>query len=204
LPLFVTNLELIIMKKATAWILYLAGATLVIAALFIGGPALAPANHAQASTQLAPATTTTPTAEPKIGGTPTRIVVATHAIDLPVIQGAFSATTGEWTLTNNKAQFATNSSVANNKAGNTFIYGHDIPQVFKRLASLQPGETAQVYTDTGYIFTYRFRSAIDVAPSDTSIFDYNGPSILTLQTCSGIWSETRHLMTFDFIEVQKA
>jgi LPXTG-site transpeptidase (sortase) family protein len=193
------------MKKSLAWKLYLTGGALIIAALFIGAQTFSWPLHVQAwqaTVNLAPASPQ-PTAQQKIGGIPLRIVVAGRDIDLPVIMGSYDAKTGEWTLSNNKAQFATNSSVANNKVGNTFIYGHDIPQVFKRLESLKPGDTAQIYTDNGYVFTYAFRNAIDVNPSDTSIFNYSGPSILTLQTCSGIWSQTRHLMTFDFVEAHK-
>jgi LPXTG-site transpeptidase (sortase) family protein len=198
------------MKKSLALKLYLTGGALIIAALVIGAQTINWPLQVQASqvtVNLAPATT--PASQPgqpqqKIGGTPVRIVVPNRTIDLPVIQGSYDPDTGNWTLSNNKAQFALNSSVANNKLGNTFIYGHDIPQVFKRLEGLVAGDIAQIYTDNGYVFTYKYRSSIDVDPSNTNIFSYSGPSILTLQTCSGVWSQNRHLMTFDFVEVRKA
>ena len=194
------------MKKSIAWKLYLIGGALIAAALLIGGPTLGWPLHVQATplaVNLAPATTPTTQSQTKIGGTPVRIVVPSRTIDLKIIEGKYDPKTGDWTLSNDKAQFAINSSVANNKAGNTFIYGHDIPQVFKRLEGLVPGDIASIITDTGYTFTYRYRSAIDVDPSNTSIFSYSGAPVLTLQTCSGIWSQSRHLMTFDFVEVHK-
>lgn len=197
------------MKKHLATtIAYLVGGAFIITALILGAQTISwpvEVQASQATVNLAPASSaTTQQNQPKIGGTPVRIIVPSRNIDLTVILGSYDPSTGNWTLSNNKAQFATNSSVANNKAGNTFIYGHDIPQVFKRLEGLQPGDLAQIYTDNGYVFTYKYRTAIDVDPSNTGIFTYSGPSILTLQTCSGIWSQNRHLMTFDFVEVHKA
>lgn len=190
------------MKKSTAISLYIIGTTLLVAAFILGVQTLgwfrvAPTMVALNTTPI------TQQGQPKIGGTPVRIAVPARNIDLTIIQGSFNQQTGEWTLSDIHAHFATNTSVANNKTGSTLVYGHDTMKVFKPLEQLAVGDLAYIYTDNGYKFTYRFRSAIDVPPTDTSIFSYQGAPILTLQTCSGILSQTRHLMTFDFTEVQK-
>lgn len=138
-----------------------------------------------------------------ISGKPVRVVVASQNIDLTVADGSYDPRSGEWTLSQDKAHFALISTPANNRNGNTFIYGHNTPQVFKRLADVKAGEEAQVITDNGYKFTYKYRTSINVKPRDTAVFAYQGPSILTLQTCSGLWDETRQLLTFDFVKVDK-
>jgi LPXTG-site transpeptidase (sortase) family protein len=194
------------MKNSTAWKLYGLGGALIVIALVLGWQAIGWPFALQAASftvNLAPATSQSQPQLQKVSGKPVRIRVASRAIDLPVIDGTYDATSGNWTLSNTKAQFALNSSANNNRGGNTFIYGHDVPQVFKALEGLAVGDIAEVTTDNGYVFTYRYRSAIEVEPTNTSIFTYSGPPILTLQTCSGIWSQNRRLMTFDFVEVQK-
>lgn len=195
------------MKKRISWTLKLGLFAMLPMALFAAGPIWqwmsGMQQHVQAqniTVQLAPqAQYDLP---PKVlRGKPLRIVIPSQNIDLTVIEGSFNPRTKEWTLTKDKAQYAVNSSVANNQGGNTFIYGHDIPQVFRNLVNLKPGDIATVYTENNLVFTYKFRSEVIVPPTDTTIFSYTGAPILTLQTCSGYWSESRRLMTFDFVEV---
>ena len=91
----------------------------------------------------------------------------------------------------------------NNHDGNTFIYGHNNKYVFGRIKSLQPGQKAIVYTANNYMFTYSYLSNVVVEPGDTSVFDYTGPPILTIQTCSGNWNEKRQMYTFKFQNINK-
>lgn len=136
-----------------------------------------------------------------IEGTPVRIHVPSLAIDLDIINGYYNQNNKTWTLTRDMAQYATITPKANNTAGNTFIYGHDIQAVFARLNRLKAGDQVIVYTDNGHHFTYNFRSSIETTPYDDSLFAYKGAPILTLQTCSGIWSQNRQLFTFDLVGV---
>lgn len=138
-----------------------------------------------------------------ISGKPVQITVSSVTIDLSVAEGVYNQITGEWTLSSDKAHFATISSLANNKTGNTFIYGHNSSKVFQRLADVKVGDTAQIFTDSGYVLTYKYRQSVDVSPQDTTIFSYQGPAILTLQTCSGLWDQMRQLLTFDFVKAEK-
>lgn len=195
------------MKKNLAWKLYFTGGALITLALIIGGHSFSwPLSLPASPVTVAIKNNSTPnvTEVPTIAGKPVRIIVPARNIALPVIDGYYNQKTGDWTLTNDKAQFATVTSLANNKAGSTLIYGHDTSRVFKRLEQLQPGDEAQVVTDDGHVFVYRYRSGVDVKPTDTSILHYSGPAVLTLQTCSGSWSQNRKLMTFDFVEVHNA
>lgn len=151
---------------------------------------------------------TTPPAKPQpefvlVSGKPVRLVVSASGIDLPVDEGYYNEATGTWTLSPSHAQFAMMTLLANNHSGNTFIYGHGTDQVFGQLVSKPPGpgSTAEIYTDNGHVFTYTFQSSRDLTPADTSVFDYTGPPILTIQTCTGPVSEWRTMYQFTFNKV---
>ena len=90
---------------------------------------------------------------------------------------------------------------ANNREGNTFIYGHSLPAVFKKLTKLKPGAEAFVYTNNNHVFKYILTSTYVTNPSDNSLFKYQGPPILTLQTCTGLWYQNRTMFGFSFKEV---
>lgn len=138
-----------------------------------------------------------------ISGIPTRIVVPGSQIDLPIDQGFYNNADHTWSLSDTNAQFAMITMVANNHSGNTFVYGHATDQVFGRLVSMppQPASEALVYTNNGHILSYRFQAAKESTPDDTSIFNYSGPPILTLQTCTGAVSEWRTMYQYSFEKV---
>lgn len=138
-----------------------------------------------------------PPADTIITGKPVRIKVPAAGIDLTVVEGYYNTQTGDWTLTDDKAQFAMPTSQPNDEAGNTLIYGHDTPAIFHRLHDLAPGVEAIIYTNNGHVLTYKLRSSEVIDPKNTSIFTYNGKPQLTLQTCTGIWSENRKFFYFD-------
>lgn len=139
-----------------------------------------------------------------VSGKPVRIVIAASNIDLPIDEGYYSPEDGSWTLSSDHAQYAMMTTLANNASGNTFIYGHGTDQVFAKLATSPPaaGSQAIIYTDNGHILSYTFDASRDLAPDDTSVFDYEGPSILTIQTCSGAVSEWRTMYQFSFNKVE--
>lgn len=143
-----------------------------------------------------------------IAGIPTHLRITAYGIDLPIDQGTHNPADGSWTLSDTNAQFAVVSNPANDKNGNTFVYGHGTDAVFGKLGSgpLIAGTTAEIHTDNGYIFKYLFRASQDHTPNDTSIFNdvVSGPPRLTVQTCTGAWSQWRTMFTFDFQEVKRA
>jgi len=138
----------------------------------------------------------------KIEGQPARIQLSAVGIDLPVQDGYYYPSINSWTLDYSGAFYAKVTPPPNNVEGNTFIYGHDVPGIFIDLAKLKPGDKAVVTTANGHSFTYAFKAVFTTQPDDTSLFQYSGPPILTLQTCSGTWYQNRGLFTFDLMEVE--
>src|SRR5579884_3922370 len=61
----------------------------------------------------------------EINGMPDRLVIPNSNVDLTVIPGYYYPETDSWTLSGYDAQFAMMSTLPNNVAGQTFIYGHN-------------------------------------------------------------------------------
>jgi LPXTG-site transpeptidase (sortase) family protein len=133
-----------------------------------------------------------------ITGTPTHLTIPSLNIDLVVEPGEYNTQTKQWTLSLDKAHFATPSVAPNNLAGNTLIYGHYRPEVFAYLHNITPGSTATVTTDNGYEFSYTFERTEALDPADTSIFMYQGKPRLTIQTCSGAFMQNRQMYYFHY------
>jgi LPXTG-site transpeptidase (sortase) family protein len=131
--------------------------------------------------------------KPILTGKPVRIVIPDVEIDLPIDEGRYSGY---------HAQYAMLTPLANNDNGNTFIYGHNNKYVFGPLKRINPGAIAKVYTDNNRVFSYTFQSTYAVTPDNTSILYYQGPSMLTVQTCSGAWNEQRQMYVFKFDKVE--
>jgi hypothetical protein len=138
-------------------------------------------------------------------GKPVRVVINDVGIDLPIDEGRYNSADGSWSLSGYHAQFAMMTPLANNTEGNTFIYGHNNKYVFGPIKRVSPGAIAQIYTDNDKVFYYSYQNTYAVAPDNTSILQYQGPSILTVQTCSGAWNEQRQMYVFKFdkVETQK-
>lgn len=138
-----------------------------------------------------------------ITGHPVRLSIPSLSVDLPIIDGTYNATNGEWTLSEESTHFALPSSPPNNESGNTLIYGHNNKLVFGTLYTITPGAEAIVTTDNGYRFVYQFTNAEQIKPTDTTVFTYNGVPRLTLQTCSGYYMQNRHMHYFSFVRYEK-
>lgn len=140
---------------------------------------------------------------PAIQGIPVRIVIPSVSIDLPVGAGSYNPNDGTWTVDATKAYYADTSVPINDSNGQTLIYGHNQSPVFAPLANLPDGATADVYTDTGYVFHYRYTSLHKVLPTDMSVFRVDGPPTLVLQTCTGAWDAYRAMYSFKLESEQK-
>jgi len=134
-------------------------------------------------------------------GTPTHVTITALGIDLNVKPGNYDPATNDWTLDNSDAFFATPSALVNDTKGNSLIYGHAIHQIFGKLPQLTVGSELIVTTDNGHLFHYLYSEHHDVDPTDTSIFSYNNPPTVTLQTCGGGWDQVRSMYTFNFQKV---
>lgn len=186
----------------------MAGGILILAGLIIGGVSWLNTSHAEHSvTKPKPATQVlkdnkpADTDTPLIDGTPVHIAVPSVGISVNVIPGYYYPATKSWTLSPTHAQYATVTVKPNNKEGDTFIYAHDLPNLFYNLFKIVPGAQAIITTDNGHTFTYTFTSSTITTPSDTRLFDYKGKPILILQTCTGQWYQNRQLYVFDYTEV---
>jgi LPXTG-site transpeptidase (sortase) family protein len=138
-----------------------------------------------------------------VSGLPDRITIPASGVDLTVIPGYYDSSTDSWTLSGYDAQFAMISALANNEAGQTFIYGHNNDYVFGALRHVTPSVGAQafVYTTNNHIFAYNFTSVQSVGPNDVSILNYSGSPSLLIQTCTGSLNEWRTEYTFAFNKV---
>lgn len=141
---------------------------------------------------------------PATVGIPVRLVIADLAIDLAIETGSYNQADGSWTIGLTKAYYADVSLPANDSNGTTLIYGHAQLPVFGQLPRIQPETKATVYTDNGYVFSYRFTLVEQVLPTDTTVFRADGPPTLVLQTCIGDWDAYRALFHFTFESVEKA
>lgn len=135
-------------------------------------------------------------------GTPKHLNIASIGMSLPVHEGNYDLTTGTWALSDTSAMHATNSVPLNDSNGTTLIYGHGTTAIFAHLSSLQKGDEAKVMATNGGTYVYKYVSKKDVDPTDTSIFNADGPPTLVLQTCSGPWDSKRSLYTFHLVMVR--
>lgn len=152
--------------------------------------------------------TSTPTVEikeekPFIIDYPTQLVIPALNMTLPVKEGLYNQTDKSWNLSLDSVHYAHVTAQPNNYAGRTFIYGHARKGVFLKLPDIKSGDKAYILTKSGFKFIYEFTQTKVTNPEDTSIFHYDGPPILTLQTCIGTWWQNRQLFTFDFVSVEK-
>jgi LPXTG-site transpeptidase (sortase) family protein len=137
-----------------------------------------------------------------ISGHPVSFSVKRLGINLPVNDGKYDPRTEEWTLSDDAVFFATITTKPNDTRGNTFIYGHNQPQVIEPMKDIVVGDIVTIKTSNGHTFRYEYVRDTIIAPTFTKVLneDPKKPQ-LTVMTCEGIWSETRRLMYFDFVEV---
>jgi LPXTG-site transpeptidase (sortase) family protein len=136
-----------------------------------------------------------------ISGEPTKIDIPSVNISIPVTDGFYIAKSKAWTLSLDKAQYATITPQPNNQGGNTFIYGHNRWEVFYRLPKIKMGDEAVITTKNNHKFVYKLSSVKTTNPNDVSLFTYKGDPILTLQTCTGLWYQNRTLFSFQLVKV---
>jgi LPXTG-site transpeptidase (sortase) family protein len=157
----------------------------------VASPLASPATHQAAAATKA---TVPPSA---VQGNPVHLSIPSLNISLAVIPGIYNSNTQTWTLTTNKAQYATISPEPNDQSGDTFIYGHYRKEVFASLHTIKANAEAVVTTDNGHTFTYTLTDVRVVSPEDAAaVFNYKGGPMLTIQTCTGLFYQNRQL--FDF------
>jgi hypothetical protein len=66
-------------------------------------------------------------------GSPRHITVPNLGIDTDVVDGVYDIASGQWTITEDSAFFATPTNLINSEGGNTLIYGHNSQKIFGKL-----------------------------------------------------------------------
>jgi LPXTG-site transpeptidase (sortase) family protein len=142
-------------------------------------------------------------ADKVLSGQPVRIELPRIGLVRDVVNGDYDSATQEWTLTDDKAQYAVMTAPLNTKSDQTLIYGHNTPAVLEPVRFVQPGDILTVTTTDGHMFTYVYNYDRVVDPRDTSVLKEHPESPrVVLMTCEGIWSQTRRLLYFDLKAAQ--
>jgi LPXTG-site transpeptidase (sortase) family protein len=199
------------MKALNSTKLAIIGLALTVSGLFGVVPVLYNSDDAaiaasSTSSQPVPAATEVAKQAPEpsvTSGHPVRVVAPTVNVDMPVVDGFYNAASGDWTLNDDKAQFASMTTEPNTKAGQTFIYGHATQRVFGKLLNMHTNDQVYVYTSNGYKFVYTLKQTEVVTPQNTNILSYTGAPRLLLQTCVGTFSESRKFFILEFTQVEK-
>lgn len=139
-----------------------------------------------------------------VDGDPVRLKLDRLNINLETKNGYYDNKSDTWTLSNGITYFAVMTRRPNNQDGSTFIYGHNQDDTLARLSDLIIGDLVDITTSNGYVFSYRYKNDEYVIPSYIKILDYKPTTpVLVVSMCEGIFSQTRRLMYFDFVEVRK-
>lgn len=136
-------------------------------------------------------------------GRPVWISLPEQSIKLQVKNGTYDPKTQAWTLTSTSAHYASITQQPGEMPGNTFIYGHNRPQVLGPTAAIKRGDALVIKTSNGLRITYRYARDEVVDPTNTKLFTrrYRVPR-LTLMTCTGAQSQWRRLMVFELVRVR--
>jgi LPXTG-site transpeptidase (sortase) family protein len=141
-------------------------------------------------------------AQSKIQGMPTRIIIPSLSIDLPVVPQSYNNATKTWPVSPTNANYASNTAQVNNTSAETLIYGHNNHRVFGPVLNMKQGDIVYVYTDNNHVFKYSYQNSQDITPTKLSIFDdmAKAPAGLKLITCDGPNFEYRHLMSLKLLQ----
>ncbi len=131
---------------------------------------------------------------------PTRILIPAVGIDL-ALEGSMEQD-GQWEVSTIGANFALNTAIPNSVSGNTAIFGHDRPGLFRPIHNLKTNDTIHLTTANG-VFIYKVTGSTIVEPTDVSVMDQTPASTLTLITCDGWLSQQRYVVTARFDHVDQ-
>ena len=111
---------------------------------------------------------------------PTKIIVPTAQIDLPVFTAAIAYNT--WETSETTASFGKGSAIPGS-IGNTVIFAHARPGLFGSLDKVAVGDHIHIFTAVDW-FVYRVTDVLVVSPEDVSILKQQKGTELTLFTCT--------------------
>lgn len=100
---------------------------------------------------------------------------------------------GQWYISTTGANFAINTAVPNGISGNTALFGHDRPGLFRNIHNLKFGDIVKV-TASDKVYEYKVTWTQVVQPTDVSVMNQTRDPILTLITCDGWLSQERYVV----------
>lgn len=112
-------------------------------------------------------------------------------VTLPIYKA--SVVGGKWETTAKGLSHA-NNSAGLGSSGNTVIYGHNWPNMLKRLPDLKPGDVITVSLSESEVITYSVTYTATIMPDDTSLTRNTADSRLTLYTCIGLLDRDRYVV----------
>jgi len=127
------------------------------------------------------------TAGTAISQPPTRIIIPTVNIDVPVNEAKL--TNGFWEVSETTASHGMGSSYPGS-LGNTVLFAHARAGLFLSLRDIKIGDNIYILTNDRW-HRYRVESKREVQPTDVTVIQPTKDETLTLFTCSGFLDSKR-------------
>lgn len=121
---------------------------------------------------------------------PNKIIIPSLNISLPVTTTKIINDT--WDVSYSSASFGETTTIPG-KLGNTVIFAHLMPHLFKSLPNIKKQDTIHIFTDKDW-FKYKVVEIKIVEPEDINVLMKNGKYELTLYTCIGDNWEKRFIV----------
>jgi LPXTG-site transpeptidase (sortase) family protein len=126
----------------------------------------------------------------EIGLPPERIIIPSINISLPVQTAQITKDT--WEVYYKSASFGDKTTYPGHN-GNTVIFAHALPMLFKKLPEIQNGEIIHIFTSNNW-YEYIVIETKTVRPESTEILQNDNEFELTLFTCVGTNFENRFVV----------
>lgn len=120
-----------------------------------------------------------------------QLIIKKIDLALPIFQAKIKD--GKWETTNRGLSHAVETA-ALGKEGNTVIYGHNWPNMLKRLPDLNPGDMITIELSETEALRYTVTYTATIKPDDTSLTRNTSDSRLTLYTCTGLLDQDRYVV----------
>jgi len=113
---------------------------------------------------------------------PSHIIIPSLKISLPVTTVKITED-ATWEVSYEAASYGELTALPGNK-GNTIIFAHALPRLFRTLPAIKKGDLIHVFTQSDW-FTYRVAETETINPDDLKILSENDSNQLILYTCTG-------------------
>ncbi|MEX1112306.1 MAG: sortase [Candidatus Andersenbacteria bacterium] len=137
------------------------------------------------------AATPPPAVHPTDSAAPVAIAIPSVNIDLPIEIGVIH--NNIWSV----SEFYANhlkTSAHPGTAGNIIVYGHDKPEIFESLRTVQLGDRIELTTPSGQPHVYEVTQIYTTTPNDTEPIAQTATETLTVYTCDGVFNEKRFII----------